>query len=138
MTVDERFDRIDQSFDELKQMIGSLHHKVEALDHRVEALERRAAEQQHSLSGLTKYILDFRLEATTRLQLMGERLDVLTAPMVGIESRFSVLTKGLIDMGAPHTQLAGEQWRLKDTNFDLLARVAKLEEIVSTLVKPAA
>jgi hypothetical protein len=48
------------------------------------------------------------------------------------------LTKVVAELGAVTTQLSAAQWKHTDNTFDLEKRVAKLEEIVSKLVKQAA
>jgi hypothetical protein len=110
MTVDERFDRLDDAIGDLKR----------------------------SISDLTGYVLDFRQETATRFQGVENRLEVFATTFASHGSRFPAMTKSPMDFGADHSALMCEQWKLKDTNTGLVARVERLEEIVSKLIKPAA
>jgi len=156
MTADEGRDRMIELFEELKQMlerrfdglsqevqgvdqkVDTLEQKVDTLEQKVDTLEQKVEDQKASLNNLSQYILDFRKEIAARLEVMGDRLDLFHSSAANFDSRASTVNKALLDFGATHTQLAREQWQLKDANFDLAARVAKLEEIVAKLVKPAA
>lgn len=84
---------------------------------------------------LTKYILDLREETMTGLRALNNRMDVLSSTMNSIDSRIPALTKGVIDAGAVSTQLLLDQAAQK---ADFGARLAKLEETVAKLMKPAA
>jgi hypothetical protein len=110
MTVDERFDRLDDAIGELKL----------------------------SISDLTRYMLDFRQGTATRFQGLENRLGVFANALASDDSRLPAMAKSLMDFGADQSALLREQWKLKDTNTGLVARVERLEEIVSKLVKPAA
>jgi hypothetical protein len=63
-SVNERFDRVDASIERLAQ----------SLDH------------------LTRYVIDLREEATSRLQVIENRLDFLSLTVASIDSRLSALT----------------------------------------------
>jgi len=110
MTLDERFDRLDGSIERLCGMHGTL----------------------------TQYVLDFRQETASRLQTIESRLDVLASTLASLDSRQPALTKAILDFGSLATQLQREQAKLKDGAADLVTRVAKIEEIVSKLIDPAA
>ena len=115
MTADERFDRIDQ--------------KLEALTQKLETLTR-------DVGALTQYVLEFRGETAVRFQNLETRMDVFAAAMAGLDSR--PLAKALVEFGAVASHLQRAQSKQTDTTFDLVTRMAKLEEIVSRLNNPAA
>jgi archaellum component FlaC len=131
---DERFARIDERFDRVDQRFDRIDHSVENLTERVDRLEA-------SVQNLTRYFMDFRSEALGRFQAIEARLDVpmsIAAKAEAQMSQVSTLTKAVTDLGAVTTQLSATQWKHTDNTFDLEKRVAKLEEIVSKLAKPAA
>jgi uncharacterized protein YlxW (UPF0749 family) len=109
-SVNERFDRVDASIERLAQ----------SLDH------------------LTRYVIDLREEATSRLQVIENRLDFFSLTIASIDSRMPALTKATLDTGSLTTQLVREQARHRDSATDLASRVAKLEEKVSRFMDPAA
>jgi vacuolar-type H+-ATPase subunit I/STV1 len=82
-------------------------------DERFDRIER-------SIETLTQYVLDFRQETASRFQTIETRLDVLSATVASIDSRFPSLTKAIFDFGALSSQLVREQSRQKE-------RVEKLE-----------
>jgi ABC-type transporter Mla subunit MlaD len=91
-----------------------------------------------AIERLTRYVLDFRQETAARLPTIENRLDVLSSTLASLDARQPALTKAILDFGSLATQLQREQSRLNDTVTDVSTRVAKLEEIVSTLIDPAA
>ena len=109
-SVNERFDRLDESIGRLAQ----------------------------SLDRLTQYVLDLREENTSPLQVIENRLDVLSLTVVSIDSRMPALTKAMLETGSLASQLVREQSRQRDSATDLASRVAKLEDKVSRFVDPAA
>lgn len=117
MTQEERFDRIDASLERLSQRF----------DARLDGLSDR-------LDGLT----DRLQEMISRLTVIENRLDILTATVGNIEARFPTITKAVFDAGALASQLVIEQSKQKASATDLASRVAKLEEAVAKLEKPAA
>jgi len=124
MTADERFDRIERSIEELKSMI--------------EAQQVSIGDLKSSHSDLTRYLLDFRQETIGRLQTIETRLDFLESTVRSIDTRLPALSKAIQDFGVLSAQLVREQSRLREADNDLTARVAKLEALVATLIKPAA
>ena len=79
---DERFDRIDGAIERL----GASIERIDA-----------------SIERLTKYMLDFREEASTRLRAIESRLDLQAVALTGIdvrESRIPALTKAVLDAGS--------------------------------------
>ena len=91
MTMDERFDRIDRPIQALTQTVDAL----------------------------TQYVLDFRQETASRFQTVETRLDVLSATVASIDSRFPALTKAILYFGTLSSQLVREQTRQKDTATSL-------------------
>jgi hypothetical protein len=121
---DERFDRIDDAIERLSQRTNE---RFDSLTNRVD--------------GLTQYVLDFREGTMNRLRLIESRLDLQAATLTSIDSRDSrlpALTKAVLDAGTFSSQLAVELSKQKGSAADIVSRVAKLEETVATLVKPAA
>jgi prefoldin subunit 5 len=117
MTADERFDRLDRAIEELTQSTQAL---------------------TQSSQSLTQYLLDFRQETGSHLQTIDNRLDILSSTVANLDSRIPAPTKAILDFGTLAAQLVREQSRQKDTATDLVTRVAKLEDIVSKLIEPAA
>jgi hypothetical protein len=121
---DERFDRIDDAIERLSQRTNE---RFDSLTNRVD--------------GLTQYVLDFREGTMNRLRLIESRLDLQAATLTSIDSRDSrlpALTKAVLDAGTFSSQLAVELSKQKGSAADIVSRVAKPEETVATLVKPAA
>jgi hypothetical protein len=87
MTHEERFDRIDAN-------IGRLNDTF-----------------RESIRQLTQFVLDFRQETIQHLEVIDGRLDVLTATITSIDSRFPPLTKALLDFGKISTHLTNDQAR---------------------------
>jgi DNA-binding FrmR family transcriptional regulator len=144
MTADERFDRIDQAlermnqrFDRVDERFVGIDRSIEAQGRSIEALTQIANALTQSVNTLTGYLLDFREEVIKRFQTIDNRLEVFSAGFSSFDSRIPALTKGIIDLGAGASQFEREQWKQRDTAFELAMRVAKLEQIVSKLV-PAA
>jgi len=148
MTVDERFDRIEQlienqtrRFDRIDERFDLVNQRFDRIDRSIENLAERVDRLEVSVQGLTRYFMDFRSEALSRLQLIEARLDVPMSIAQKAEAQMSqvpTLTKVVAELGAVTTQLSAAQWKHTDNTFDLEKRVAKLEEIVSKLVKQAA
>jgi hypothetical protein len=90
MTADERFDRIDAN--------------IERLSERIEASVVRLGRLEDNLARLTQYVLDFRGETASRLEIIENRLDVVAANINNIEARFPTITKAILDFGKPTTQ----------------------------------
>jgi hypothetical protein len=92
----------------------------------------------HSIQTLTQCVLDFRQEAADRFQAIDSRLDILSSTVANLDSRLPALTKAILDFGSLSARLMREQASQKEATTGLVARVEKLEEIVSRLVAPAA
>jgi chromosome segregation ATPase len=151
MTADERFDRIDQALERMNQRFDRMDERFDRMDERfvgidrsieaqgrsIEALTQTANVLTQSVNTLTGYLLDFREEVIKRFQTIDNRLEVFSAGFASFDSRIPALTKGIMDLGAGASQFEREQWKQRDTAFELAMRVAKLEQIVSKLV-PAA
>lgn len=148
MTADERFDRIERYLENLTQHLvrvdecfARIDQRFDRIDHSIENLTERVDRLEASVQNLTRYFMDFRSEALSRFQAIEARLDVPMAIATRAEAQMSqvpTLTKAVTDLGAVTTQLSAAQWKHTDNTFDLEKRVAKLEEIVSKLAKPAA
>src|ERR1700722_4039593 len=113
VTHDERFDRLDAS------------------NERIDA----------SIERLTKYVLDFRDETSTRLRAIESRLDLQAVALTSMdarESRVPALTKAVLDAGSFSGQLAMELSKQRDSAFNFALRLEKLEDTVAKLLKPAA
>lgn len=94
-----------------------------------------------SIERLTKYILDFREETSTRLRTIESRLDLQAVALTSIdarESRIPALTKAVLDAGSFSSQLAMDLAKQRDTAFNFASRLEKLEDTVAKLQKPAA
>jgi hypothetical protein len=87
---------------------------------------------------LTQYLLDFRQETAQHFEVIDNRLEILTATVANIDSRFPPLTKAILDFGKVSTQLTNDQARNKHAIAELGARVERHEEKVSKLIDPAA
>jgi hypothetical protein len=112
-------------------------HDEERFDRIDGAIERLGA----SIERLTKYMLDFREEASTRLRAIESRLDLQAVALTGIdarESRIPALTKAVLDAGSFSAQLAMEISKQRDSAFNFALRLEKLEDTVAKLLKPAA
>lgn len=139
--VDERLGGIDQRLDRVDQRFAQADQRFDRIDHSIENLTERVDRLEASVQNLTRYFLDFRSEALSRLQLIEARLDVPMSIAQKAEAQMSqvpTLTKVVAELGSVTTQLSAHQWKQTDNTFDLVTRVAKLEEIVSKLLKPAA
>ena len=126
MDQDERFNRIDAAIERLSQHFTA---RFAAMDARFDAMDVR-------FDRLTQYVIEFRDESITRLDLMDGRVGLISSTLASIDpnSRLPALTKGVMDAGAISTKLALEISKQK-TEFN--ARLAKLEETVAKLL-PAA
>jgi archaellum component FlaC len=143
MTADERFDRIDANIERLSERIEAsvarLDAKIEASVARLDAkIESSVARLDANINHLTQYVLDFREETASRLEIIENRLDVMAANLNNIEARFPAVTKAILDFGKHTTQLTNEQARNKNINAVLAARMDSLEEKLSKLIHPAA
>ena len=82
MTHEERFDRIDANLAELKQSVARLEATTAA-----------------KIDRLTRTFVDFRVETVHQLEIIDNRLDMMTASLNNIENHFSILTKALKHFG---------------------------------------
>jgi hypothetical protein len=103
MTQDERFDRIDA------------------------ALERMGQHSEQRFGTLTRYVLDFRKEAFSRFERMDERLSIMNATLVNLNSQMAINTKAMLQNVEQVDKLFADQWNQKQAAVDLAARVEKLE-----------
>jgi chromosome segregation ATPase len=140
-SIDQRLDGIDQRLDGIDQRFAQVDQRFDRIDHSIENLTERVDRLEASVQSLTRYFMEFRSEALSRFQLIEARLDVPMSIAQKAEaqlSQVSTLTKVVNEIGAVSTQLSAAQWKHTDNTLDLEKRVAKLEEIVSKLLKPAA
>ena len=105
MTHEERFDRIDANIAELKQS---------------------AAAMATNLDRLTQFVLDFRGETVHQLEIMDNRLNMMTASLNNIEARFSPITKAIMDFGKESTHLNVELSHHRSRMDGLEAQISKL------------
>jgi hypothetical protein len=112
--------------------------RFDALSERVDGLTERLDDHTKRLDTLTRCLLDFRTESVRRFEAVDERLGFLTSAIHNMDARFPPMSKAITDFGELASRLTGEQWRTKDVAGDLAERVARLEEQVSKLMKPAA
>jgi hypothetical protein len=88
MTHEERFDRIDANMERLSERLDASVARIDA-----------------TLARLSEYILEFRQETAQRLEVIENRLDVLTATVANMDSRFPPITRAILDFGKLATQL---------------------------------
>jgi hypothetical protein len=96
---------------------------VDGLSERVDSLSERVDGQSKDMEGMTRSVLDLRTEIIRRFEA---------------DARLPSMSKALIAFGTMAGQLTSEQWRAKDVTAVLTDRLARLEEQVSKLMKPAA
>jgi prefoldin subunit 5 len=124
MSQEERFDRIDAS--------------IARLDASVVRIDASSARIEANIGRLTQHILDFREETVRHLEVIDNRLDVLTATVSSIDSRIPALTKALLEFGITTTQLTNDHARNKNATAELASRMDRLDEKVSKIISPAA
>lgn len=110
------------------------------VDERFERIEARLDQVE---SRLTQYILDFRQEATQRLDIVDRRLDMLTAMMRTIDDRMAPFSKMMLDSSTVMGELMRELTVMREQNrktadAELQARLSKIEQNVAKLMNPAA
>jgi chromosome segregation ATPase len=131
MAYDERFDHIDAGIGDLKGSVSELRGSVSELRGSVSELKGSVSELRDSLAQLTRYVLDFREETIRHFEVIDNRLDVLSATVANIETRYPALSRAILDFGTIATRLTNEQARQKHTT-------AELAEKLSKIVNPAA
>ena len=112
MTPDERFDRIDANFERMFEAFS----RLEARQDRLEA----------SLAELKQFTLDFREETARRLEVIDNRLDVLSAYVSNIDARYPAFTKAILEFGKIANQLTLDQAANKHAIAELAQKVSKL------------
>jgi hypothetical protein len=106
MSADERFDRIDANLERLSERLEA---SVARLDAKIDASIARLDRLEENMARLTQYVLDFREETASRLEIIENRLDVMAANLNNIETRFPMVTKAILDFGKYATQLTNDQ-----------------------------
>jgi hypothetical protein len=124
MSAEEQFTRILQL--------------LEAQGKRLDRIDQRLGHMDQRFERMDQYVLEFRNEVARRLDLLENSLRLMSSAVFSIETRIQPFTKGMLEYGVIASQIALEQGRLKTGHSDLAERVAKLEELVASLIKPAA
>jgi len=114
---DARFDGIDK--------------RLAAIDTRLDAVDARFDRQDD-------YLLRFRSEVIGRFEIIDRRLDFLANSFNKLDMQVPPLNRAVVDFGILAGQFAREQMITKERDADIVARIARLEEQVSKLIKPAA
>jgi hypothetical protein len=135
MTVDERFDQMEARFDRMDARFEAMQRSISDL---TRSLLDFRQETNTRFQTMERYILDFRQEVVIRFDSLESRFEILATAVSSLDARMPSMAKGLMNFGMEHKDLFIEQSRFKEINSNLAARVEKLEEIVSRLVKPAA
>jgi chromosome segregation ATPase len=135
---DERLDRIEQALERIERMSRQATERFDQIDQRFVQVDLRFEGMERSIDRLTQYVLDFRSEAAGRLQVIENRLDILTANVASVELRLAPISKSMFEAGSLATQMVRERMKQNDLGFDLGLRISKLEDMVTGRVKPAA
>jgi tetrahydromethanopterin S-methyltransferase subunit G len=108
--------------------------RLDAINRRLDAVDRRLDAISTRFDRLDDYILQFRTEALRRLDSIDQRVEFLASALPNTQP----LTKAMLDLGSLMGQLTRAQQQSTDRHFDLETRIARLEDQVSKLIKPAA
>ena len=134
MTVDERFDRLesllDKRFVQIDARLSQIDARLDKMDARFDGVDAR-------FDRIDDYVLKFRSEVIQRFETVDRRLDFLMGAFSRIESQLPAINKSVGDFGMLAGQLARERMEASGHEFDILNRIAKLEEKISKL-SPAA
>ena len=84
-------------------------------------VDERFDRLDESVSRLSRYVTEMREESTHRFDVIDQRLDILSATVASLDSRFPPLTKAILDFGTLAGRLTREQSRV--VGDDLAARV---------------
>jgi archaellum component FlaC len=133
-----RLDRIDQRLDGIDQRLDHMDQRFDGLDQRLDRMDQRFDRMDQRFDRLDEYVLEFRREMINRLEAIEERLSLLDITVTSMTAQVGGMTKSTLQFGSRQTALQNEQARQKNVTADLIERIAKLEELVALLAKPAA
>jgi archaellum component FlaC len=129
--IDSRLDKIDGRLDAIDSRLDKVDSRFDTIDSRLDKVDGRLATAEERLS---RYVLEMRSEVILRLDGTDRRLDFMANALLNVQP----LNKAILDLGSLMSQLSRGQQQSVDRNFDMETRIARLEEQVSKLLKPAA
>ena len=100
-------------------------------DERLDRIEK-------AIERLEGYVLGFRDETIRRLEIIEQRLDMLSATAATVDLRLGGISKAILDSGSFATQSLRDQSRARETVSEISHRVSRLEEQMPKPVNPAA
>jgi len=128
----------EEQFTRILQLLEAQGKRLDRIDQRLDQMDQRLDRMDQRFERIDQYVLEFRNEVARRLDLLDNGLRLMSSAVYSIETRIQPFTKGMLEYGVIASQIAVEQGQLKTGHSDLAERVAKLEELVASLIKPAA
>ena len=123
MTVDERFDRLEALFTRMVERLDRMDERFDRIDARFDRVD--------------DYLLKFRGEVVERFGALERRVDFLASAYSKMDVQLPILNKSVMDFGMLAGQIAAERMEKSGHEYDLLNRIAKLEDKIAKLT-PAA
>jgi len=112
-----------------------------SIDEQLDRIDASIKAQGERFDRIDDYLLRFRGEMLQRLEIIDQRLDVMSHTVAGIpalEAKFAPLSQAILDFGSLSSRITRDQWVQKDAAADMVARIEKLEKLVSKLIASAA
>jgi septal ring factor EnvC (AmiA/AmiB activator) len=92
--VDQSFAAVDQSFAAVDQSFAAVDQSFAAVDQRFEAQDQRFAAQDKKFAALARELTEFRAEAASRFEEMGNELRARGIQYEEIRHLLAVLNEG--------------------------------------------
>jgi hypothetical protein len=118
-------------FNAANDRFNAIDTRLDGIDTRLDAVDARFDRQDD-------YLLRFRSEVIGRFDVIDQRLDFLANSFNRLDVQVPPLNRAVVDFGILAGQFAREQMVTKERDADIVGRIARLEEQVSRLIKPAA
>jgi chromosome segregation ATPase len=128
----------EEHFTYIEKLLQDILQRLDEHDKRFDRLEQRLDEHDKRFDRLEQYLLEFRREMIQRLEAIEYRLTHLESTVASMDARLPGMTKAIQEFAGAATRFAIDQNRQDELAQALLQRVAKLEELVAALRKPAA
>ncbi|MEI9970990.1 MAG: hypothetical protein WDO73_02455 [Ignavibacteriota bacterium] len=120
------------------ELLSPIHERLNVIDTRLDAIDGRLDAVDARFDRQDDYLLRFRSEVMGRFDVIDQRLDFLASSFNKLDMQVPPLNRAVVDFGILAGQFAPEQMVTKERDADIVTRIARLEDQVSKLMKPAA
>jgi len=136
--IDARLERMDARLDAIDTRLDAIDLRLDGIDARWDRMDARFDKIDTRFDRVDDYILKFPSEVLSRFDIIDQRLDFLASSFNKLDMQVPPLNRAVVDFGILAGQFAREQMFTREHDADIATRIARLEDQVSKLIKPAA